>query len=449
MMACSAEIPAPPPRIDEVVPSTHIEGTEEDVAIIGANFVKSVGRDIDEPRQFEVNDTFVVTFRDVQGSRVYASPRVTYSNEKELIAAVPTEITTGSYDVSVETPLGENCWKRRGLTVISDGEEFPTDTATGDDDSDDTDTDTDTETLSSSPTMEVEETDSFSDEPDDSESVSGSTTDTSSAYAGSDTATDLATSFDTETDTGPATEPDTETATDTATQTGTSTATDVETDTFLDLNGVDVAHRASGPIEIDGYPDETDWELTTPVRKVVVGTLDDTVVFDVLWNMAFLYIALYVYDDVLVNDSPASENFNDDSVDFSIDGNHNGGQSMDAYDDHCILEYTNPSICCHSEDYEAHTGGIDFAWQSLDEGGYSLEMAVPWSFLGVTPSLGQKIGFDIGVNDDDGDQGDTLRDNQLRWNDITDIYWEPFRCGEITLTGMTPSRRSPSPKRNP
>ncbi|MDD9939888.1 MAG: hypothetical protein OXU20_02380, partial [Myxococcales bacterium] len=64
------------------------------------------------------------------------------------------------------------------------------------------------------------------------------------------------------------------------------------------------------------------------------------------------------------------------------------------------------------------------------EDAYTMELAIPWSSLGITPLSGQTvIGFDIGCNDDD-DGID--RDLQLMWHgtrfnyDRTDAFGELF-----------------------
>ena len=64
------------------------------------------------------------------------------------------------------------------------------------------------------------------------------------------------------------------------------------------------------------------------------------------------------------------------------------------------------------------------------EDAYTMELAIPWSSLGITPLSGQTvIGFDIGCNDDDDGMD---RDLQLMWHgtrfnyDRTDAFGELF-----------------------
>jgi hypothetical protein len=72
-------------------------------------------------------------------------------------------------------------------------------------------------------------------------------------------------------------------------------------------------------------------------------------------------------------------------------------------------------------------------WQSISPVGFSVEIGIPWSCLGIEPEPGLTIGFDIGVNDDDGGANGAERDGQLRWNGDGEEWWYPYLCGDIML----------------
>ncbi|NUN23712.1 MAG: hypothetical protein HUU09_09625, partial [Candidatus Jettenia caeni] len=57
--------------------------------------------------------------------------------------------------------------------------------------------------------------------------------------------------------------------------------------------------------------------------------------------------------------------------------------------------------------------------------------AIPWSNLGITPSDGMKIGFDIQNNDDD--NGNT-REHVLMWNGKNDNYRNTSAFGDLILS---------------
>jgi len=70
--------------------------------------------------------------------------------------------------------------------------------------------------------------------------------------------------------------------------------------------------------------------------------------------------------------------------------------------------------------------------------GYSIEVSIPWSGLGVTPAAGVLIGFDIGVNDDNAPcsaGGAVTRDGEIRWSGTADNYQDTSKFGELLLQG--------------
>jgi hypothetical protein len=72
-----------------------------------------------------------------------------------------------------------------------------------------------------------------------------------------------------------------------------------------------------------------------------------------------------------------------------------------------------------------------------------MEVKLPWSTLGATPSSGHVMGIDIHVNDDD-TQGD--RDGKLSWNAATDTAWEQPRVfGRATLGALDWEPSGPLP----
>ncbi len=64
-----------------------------------------------------------------------------------------------------------------------------------------------------------------------------------------------------------------------------------------------------------------------------------------------------------------------------------------------------------------------------------MELAIGWTEFGKVPVVGDKLGFDVKIsdNDDDGVDNGPGRD-QLAWSDVTDGGWNnPLLWGEITL----------------
>jgi hypothetical protein len=316
--------------------------------------------------------------------------------------------TATETDTGVDTETGTDT--RNGVDTSSGA-----DTGTGDGTETQVDTGTDTDNFAGTDTGCDTETETKADTVTDTETTADTET-------GSDIYSDAG--IDTNTDTST----DTNTDTDTRDFEDTGSGIEMPTDTFTDgRDGNDVAERVVIPPTIDGSLDDAAWDPSTPVENVLIGVLDDLVLFDLLWDDQYLYIGVAVYDETLVHDSEAM--WNDDAVEIVINAGNDPDPEFDENDDHCIKAYDDEELYCQ---FEVGTN-VHHAWQAMPGGGYSVEIALPWSKYAVTPQAGNKIGLDIGVDDDDGDGGDEDRDNQIRWNSTDDDWWNTALYGEITL----------------
>lgn len=174
---------------------------------------------------------------------------------------------------------------------------------------------------------------------------------------------------------------------------------------------------------IDGALNESAWSVANNVaNKATIGTPNNTVTFGALWNSSNLYIGVKVLDSNLFNDS--ANTWEDDSVEIYIDANHNHGTVYDSFDRQFTKGYNDGGL--------AGTGsqtGVVHAWAAVT-GGYSVELAIPWSNLGVTPAVNVTIGFDVGNNDDD--NGGTRETQLVWWGNIND-YNNTSAFGHVVL----------------
>ncbi len=178
---------------------------------------------------------------------------------------------------------------------------------------------------------------------------------------------------------------------------------------------------ATAPV-VDGQLTEAGWNLATSLGKTTSGSPNNTVTFGAMWNNSTLYIGIRVLDTALYNDS--SNVWDDDAVEVYIDGNHNHGTSYDASDRQYIKGYNDSSLYASGS-----ATGVQHAWAAIS-GGYTVELAIPWSNLGLTPTAGLSIGFDLG-NDDD-DNGST-RDSQRVWWGNVNNYANTSAFGDLVL----------------
>jgi len=174
---------------------------------------------------------------------------------------------------------------------------------------------------------------------------------------------------------------------------------------------------------IDGALNEAAWSVANTVaNKATIGTPNNTVTFGALWNSSNLYVGMKVLDSNLFNDS--ANIWEDDSVEIYIDANHNHGTVYDSFDRQFTKGYNDGAL----GGIGSQTGVVH-AWAAVT-GGYSIELAIPWSNLGVTPTLNLTIGFDVGNNDDD--NGGT-RETQLVWWGTINNYNNTSAFGHLVL----------------
>lgn len=187
------------------------------------------------------------------------------------------------------------------------------------------------------------------------------------------------------------------------------------------------ADKTSETITIDGIINEADWELNHEVSGIYPfyqSWKNNEVKFGVLWDDNYLYVAVEVLDNVLINNSTFDWS---DGVVVYIDGDFNKGIHYDTFDRQFIKRWNNTAL----EEKNNHIEGVLHAVQNID-GGYAVELAIPWSNLGITQVANTTIGFDISNLDEDCSETYNCR-YQLIWSgnnynpDIT------INFGELTL----------------
>jgi hypothetical protein len=184
---------------------------------------------------------------------------------------------------------------------------------------------------------------------------------------------------------------------------------------------------------IDGNLNESDWNISTQATKCVIGTCNNTATYGTLWDSSYIYVGVKVLDGSLKNDS--ANCWDDDSVEVYIDPTNAGGTTYTSGDRQIVQRYNDTGLC---PGVGSNTGVLHAVTPIT--GGYSVELAIPWSLLGTTASSGKTIGFDIGVNDDD--DGAT-RDSQLMYNGTASNSTDPSGFAKLSLTG-TPTGGAPT-----
>lgn len=154
------------------------------------------------------------------------------------------------------------------------------------------------------------------------------------------------------------------------------------------------------------------------------------------WNNEYLYLFVSVVDnEPMVSDRERW--WNDDSVEVFIDADNDGGSEYDAFDYQFLF---NPSldeqVQVGVQNPGISTDGIRVR-SAAGSGTYSMEIAIPWDTLRMTPDELPIFGLEIQVNDDDASDASTERLGKVGWNvtaAMGDVAWQrPDSLGRVQL----------------
>ena len=179
-----------------------------------------------------------------------------------------------------------------------------------------------------------------------------------------------------------------------------------------------------------GYTGDT-YNITKPVLNPVDDPSDLSAQWTTLWDSAYLYFYVEVTDDDRRNDSEAW--YEDDGIEIYIDADNSRDSTYGANDFQYAIGWNNENLV--EEISKGATDGTEAAVVDTD-GGYRVEVAIPWSTLGITPADSARLGVDIHVNDDD--EGG-LRSSKIAWQaQQDDSYRYPYLFGEAVLQSVNP-----------
>jgi cellulose/xylan binding protein with CBM9 domain len=203
-----------------------------------------------------------------------------------------------------------------------------------------------------------------------------------------------------------------------------------------------VATRPAGTVTIDGLLG--DWTGATPVQ---FAGPSNTVTARVMWDAVNLYAALQVTDTRLAavqtaRDAPAL--WKDDTVELYLDSVYGRAASMQPHDYQLLV-----NAAGIQGDLRGTGAGKDPAWNAVwrsavvrqgtlnnhgdTDGGYVVEVAIPWTVIGVLPLSGSYLGMDLAV--DDSDPGAARAFSYFDWAGIAPgSYAQPLRWRTVLLS---------------
>ena len=188
--------------------------------------------------------------------------------------------------------------------------------------------------------------------------------------------------------------------------------------------------KVTSPIAVDGILDESVWDISVQFSTNTYS--DNTAKFGVLWDDNYLYIGVSVTDNSLCNNK--RQGFYDDGIEVCIDALNNKSTSIDDND----RVFIKPVKSYWIQEKERRYTDVVHKYMKTTEG-YSMEFAIPWSNLNITPSANDNIGFNLVVNDDDNPTIAATFPKTLSWMPNVNFYNNPSTWGTITLSNETVS----------
>ena len=188
-----------------------------------------------------------------------------------------------------------------------------------------------------------------------------------------------------------------------------------------------------GAPTIDGIVDAT-WANAPamPIANTIAGnpSPDYSGSWKAIDDANFLYVLVNVSDATLTNDSGA-EWWNDDTVEIFIDGNNSKASNYDGVDDVQLGFRWDDDTVNFGGNSLQNISGIQFSMVATTNG-YTLEVAIPRSGLNASAQLGDQIGFDVVIDDDD---NGGARDSQVASLSTSTEGWNnPGVFGSVFLT---------------
>jgi hypothetical protein len=206
--------------------------------------------------------------------------------------------------------------------------------------------------------------------------------------------------------------------------------------TFADNAAVDqVAYTEyiDTPPVIDGDLSEYNLSYDSQVLAVGTGPINNTVTWGSRWDMNSLYLGVKVVDAVVYQGT--GNPWDNDAVEYYIDGNHDRDGAFDANFDTQLIQ-----------DVVSNTTYDTVLWVKADgvpvpnftakwfptTDGYNVELRLGWDNFSFLPGKGRSIGFSMGNNDNDLGTG---RDYQSVWYGTASNWSNTADLGDLQLAG--------------
>jgi len=199
-------------------------------------------------------------------------------------------------------------------------------------------------------------------------------------------------------------------------------------------------NKAKTEIILDGDFSEwgnKEWIELDNVTNLEIGKVsskkDLNAKFALQYDENYLYVAINVIDNEIINREIDEDIWKEDCVEIFIDPQNNGLIWQNEDDFQIGIAPKGPEGKLQTwawfqqkkpETNEVYTTG------KVSKKGYEFEIAISWKFLGVDPNSGQKFGLSIAVNDFDLDDGSS---GKLNYCFVREPFKEVFFLAETIL----------------
>lgn len=162
--------------------------------------------------------------------------------------------------------------------------------------------------------------------------------------------------------------------------------------------------------------DISDWELKYDMDELYWGETANYSQFALMWDEEYLYAAVKTVDEVVFTQN--SNLTECDAIEVYVDGNNTKGTKYDKNCKQYILVAGKTTVNSVSK---------------ITDDGYVMEIAIPWSSIGVNVSENKQIGLDINFIDNDNNRSDSGRCGIMGFNGTKNNWLNPSPWTTFTL----------------
>jgi hypothetical protein len=156
--------------------------------------------------------------------------------------------------------------------------------------------------------------------------------------------------------------------------------------------------------------------------------------FKTIWDPGSLYVGLKVNDAYLNATQSACATYNNSAVEIYLEMADDGDTFPGSLGDFQLMISYDCLHFCMNASVALPPAGMQIA-STYDGAGYTIEVKLPWTMLGVVPLIGNSYRFDVQV---DFNNGTSTRVGQLVWNGDANNWKSAANFGDVLL-GYCPS----------